>query len=55
MNEIVERFSQLEAQNFSLYKYVSELNTDAEQLTEEIEDMEVKIERHQSYGIGNAS
>jgi hypothetical protein len=34
---------------------VSELNTEQEQLVEEIRDIEEKIARHRSYGIGNAS
>jgi hypothetical protein len=55
LNEIVERFAQTESQNFSLYNYVSELNTESEQLVEEIRDLEGKIERHRNYGIGNAS
>lgn len=55
LNEIVERFQQTESQNFSLYNYVSELNTESEQLGEEIRDLEGKIDRHRNYGIGNAS
>jgi hypothetical protein len=34
---------------------VSELSSEQEQLTEEIRDIEEKIHRHRSYGIGNAS
>lgn len=34
---------------------MSELSTEQEQLTEEIRDIEEKIHRHRSYGIGNAS
>ena len=52
---MVERFQQTEAQNYSLYNYVSELSSEQEQLTEEIRDIEEKIHRHRSYGIGNAS
>ena len=55
LQEVVERFQQTEAQNYSLYNYVSELNTEQEQLVEEIRDIEEKIARHRSYGIGNAS
>ena len=55
IHEVVERFQQTEAQNYSLYNYVSELNTEMEQLSEEIKDLEEKITRHRSYGIGNAS
>lgn len=55
LQEVVERFQQTEAQNYSLYNYVSELNTEQEQLAEEIRDIEEKITRHRSYGIGNAS
>lgn len=38
LQEVVERFQQTEAQNYSLYNYVSELNSESEQLTEEIQD-----------------
>lgn len=55
IHEVVERFQQTEAQNYSLYNYVSELNTEMEHLSEEIKDLETKIQRHRSYGIGNAS
>ena len=55
LQEVVERFQQTEAQNYSLYNYVSELNAESEQLTEEIQDLEDKIQRHKNYGIGNAS
>ena len=55
LQEVVERFQQTEAQNYSLYNYVSELNGEQEQLVEEIRDIEEKIQRHRSYGIGNAS
>jgi uncharacterized protein (DUF3084 family) len=55
LHEVVEKFQQTEAQNYSLYNYVSELNTESEQLTEEIRDLETKIARHKNYGIGNAS
>ncbi len=55
IQEVVERFQQTEAQNYSLYNYVSELSSEQEQLTEEIRDIEEKIHRHRSYGIGNAS
>ena len=34
---------------------MSELNAEQEQLGEEIRDIEEKIARHRSYGIGNAS
>lgn len=51
----MERFQQTEAQNYSLYNYVSELNTESEQLAEEIKDLETKIHRHRSYGIGNST
>lgn len=55
LQEVVERFQQTEAQNYSLYNYVSELNTESEQLSEEIQDINDKIQRHKNYGIGNAS
>lgn len=55
LQDVVERFQQTEAQNYSLYQYVSELNAESEQLTEEIRDLEVKIQRHRSYGMGNAT
>lgn len=55
IQEVVERFQQTESQNYSLYNYVSELSSEQEQLTEEIRDIEEKIQRHRSYGIGNAS
>lgn len=55
LEEVVERFQQTEAQNYSLYNYVSELNAESEQLTEEIHDLEGKIARHRSYGLGNAT
>ena len=38
-----------------MYNYVSELNSESEQLSEEIQDITSKIERHKNYGIGNAS
>ena len=34
---------------------MSELNAESEHLAEEIRDLQEKIERHRSYGIGNAS
>lgn len=55
LQDVVERFQQTEAQNYSLYHYVSELNAESEQLSEEIRDLEVKIQRHRNYGVGNAT
>ena len=55
IQEVVERFEQTQQKNQALYEYVSELNSEAEHLAEEIKDIEEKIERHKVYGVGNAS
>lgn len=55
LKSVVDNFQKTEAQNYSLYNYVSELDREAEQLEEEIDDMEQRLARHRSYGIGNGS
>ncbi|EDQ92324.1 uncharacterized protein MONBRDRAFT_17015 [Monosiga brevicollis MX1] len=46
-NKLVERFIQMEDQNFSLFNYVNELNNELESLTEQVHELQSSIDKFQ--------
>lgn len=48
INELVQKFTDVEDQNFSLFNYVNEVNNQVEKLNEEIASIRSEIEKYQS-------
>jgi coiled-coil domain-containing protein 63/114 len=51
VNEIVTRFLEAEEQNFSLFNYVNDINTEIERLEHAILDMKGQIEKYRGQGM----
>jgi hypothetical protein len=51
VNEIVTRFLEAEEQNFSLFNYVNDINTEIERLEHSISDMRNQIEKYRGQGM----
>jgi len=51
INEIVTRFLEAEEQNFSLFNYVNDINTEIERLEHAISDMRSQIEKYRGQGM----
>jgi len=51
INEIVTRFLEAEEQNFSLFNYVNDINTEIERLEHSISDMRSQIEKYRGQGM----
>jgi len=51
VNEIVTRFLEAEEQNFSLFNYVNDINSEIERLEHSISDMRNQIEKYRGQGI----
>ncbi|KAL9656853.1 hypothetical protein ABK040_004387 [Willaertia magna] len=52
---LIEEFSQSEDQNFSLFTYVNELNSEVEKLEEQIAELEEEIKKFKGEGINSES
>lgn len=55
VDELIEQFSQSEDQNFSLFTYVNELNSEIEKLEENIVEMEEEIKKFKGEGVNSES
>lgn len=53
INEIVTRFLEAEEQNFSLFNYVNDINTEIERLEHSISDMRSQIEKFRGQGMSS--
>lgn len=53
INEIVTRFLEAEEQNFSLFNYVNDINTEIERLEHSISDMRNQIEKYRGQGMSS--
>merc|ERR1711991_395461 len=51
VNEIVTRFLEAEEQNFSLFNYVNDINTEIERLEHSISDMRNQVEKYRGQGM----
>jgi coiled-coil domain-containing protein 63/114 len=51
INEIVTRFLEAEEQNFSLFNYVNDINSEIERLEHSITDMRNQIEKYRGQGM----
>ena len=51
INEIVTRFLEAEEQNFSLFNYVNDINSEIERLEHSISDMRNQIEKYRGQGM----
>lgn len=51
INEIVTRFLEAEEQNFSLFNYVNDINSEIERLEHSIADMRNQIEKYRGQGM----
>lgn len=51
INEIVSRFLEAEEQNFSLFNYVNDINSEIERLEHSISDMRNQIEKYRGQGM----
>jgi chromosome segregation ATPase len=51
VNEIVNRFLEAEEQNFSLFNYVNDVNSEIERLEHSIADMRNQIEKYRGQGM----
>ena len=51
INEIVTRFLESEEQNFSLFNYVNDINTEIERLEHSIAEMRSQIEKYRGQGM----
>jgi chromosome segregation ATPase len=51
IDEIVTRFLEAEEQNFSLFNYVNDINTEIERLEHNISDMRNQIEKYRGQGM----
>eukprot|EP01041_Mallomonas_annulata_P008843 gene8843-18322_t len=51
VNDIVTRFLEAEEQNFSLFNYVNDINSDIERLEHSIADMRNQIEKYRGQGM----
>jgi hypothetical protein len=51
VNEIVTRFLEAEEQNFSLFNYVNDINTEIERLEHSIADMRNQVEKYRGQGM----
>lgn len=51
INEIVTRFLEAEEQNFSLFNYVNDINSEIERLEHSISDMRSQIEKYRGQGM----
>ncbi|EFC38551.1 hypothetical protein NAEGRDRAFT_81548 [Naegleria gruberi] len=55
IDELIEHFSQSEDQNFSLFTYVNELNSEIEKLEENIVEIEEEIKKFKGEGVNSES
>nr|CAG4710507.1 unnamed protein product [Naegleria fowleri] len=55
IDELIDHFSQSEDQNFSLFTYVNELNSEIEKLEENISEMEEEIKKFKGEGVNSES
>ena len=53
INEIVTRFLEAEEQNFSLFNYVNDINSEIERLEHNISDMRNQIEKYRGQGMSS--
>lgn len=53
INEIVSRFLEAEEQNFSLFNYVNDINSEIERLEHSIADMRNQIEKYRGQGMSS--
>ena len=53
INEIVTRFLEAEEQNFSLFNYVNDINSEIERLEHSISDMRNQIEKYRGQGMSS--
>jgi chromosome segregation ATPase len=53
INEIVTRFLESEEQNFSLFNYVNEINSEIERLEHSISEMRNQIEKYRGQGMSS--
>ena len=53
INEIVTRFLEAEEQNFSLFNYVNDINTEIERLEHTISEMRNQIEKYRGQGMSS--
>ena len=51
INELVTRFLEAEEQNFSLFNYVNDINTEIERLEHSIADMRNQVEKYRGQGM----
>jgi len=51
VNELVTKFLEAEEQNFSLFNYVNDVNTEIERLEHSISDMRNQIEKYRGQGM----
>jgi coiled-coil domain-containing protein 63/114 len=55
VNEIVAKFLEAEEQNFSLFNYVNDVNSEVERLEHHISDMRNQIEKYRGQGMSTDS
>lgn len=55
VNEIVSKFLEAEEQNFSLFNYVNDINSEIERLEHSISDMRSQIEKYRGQGMSSDS
>lgn len=53
VNDIVSKFLEAEEQNFSLFNYVNDINSDIERLEHSISDMRSQIEKYRGQGMSS--
>eukprot|EP01038_Epipyxis_sp_PR26KG_P013935 gene13935-18691_t len=53
VNEIVSKFLEAEEQNFSLFNYVNDINSEIERLEHSISDMRNRIEKYRGQGMSS--
>lgn len=53
INEIVNKFLEAEEQNFSLFNYVNDINSEIERLEHSISDMRNQIEKYRGQGMSS--
>jgi coiled-coil domain-containing protein 63/114 len=51
IDELVNTFIEAEDQNFSLFNYVNELNSEVEKLEEQIAEIRSEIEKYRGQGV----
>ena len=51
INDIITKFLEAEEQNFSLFNYVNDINSEIERLEHNISDMRNQIEKYHGQGL----